>query len=97
MSRQSDHRSASPHTHFARRRQSILLVREEAERRAGHLDAAERADILLEVQAEVDARAMFRVDAHRAARLTPGSLDDASLSTDTLRAALLALRGLPTP
>ena len=79
------------------RRESIRLRHERLEREAGHLDASERSRLLLAVIDEVDARAMMRADAHRACGLDPGSLDDGSLSTDALRAALEVLRGLPTP
>ncbi len=80
------------------------LTRREAHRRhyarveaARHADADVRADVLVRIDDEIDARAMFRVDAHVAAGLTPGALDDQSLTTERLRAALEALRALPRP
>lgn len=82
---------------FARTRALDRQFMAAAELRAGHLDGGERAMLRQEIDDLITARALFRADAHAAAGLPPGSLDDGSLSTDALRAALQVLRGLPTP
>ncbi|WP_237481510.1 hypothetical protein [Lichenibacterium dinghuense] len=62
-----------------------------------HRDAAARAVLLVDIEEEIDRRDMLRADATSVMRLAAGSLDDQSLSTAQLRAALDVIRGLPTP
>lgn len=90
-----DHRPPTPPRPLSRTERKRMAHERFESRR--HPDAAARAVLLVDIDEEIDRRDMLRADATSAMRLAAGSLDDQSLSTDQLRAALNVIRGLPTP
>lgn len=76
-------------------RETVLASSTRREHRNGHPDGHGRARLLQAIQDEIDMRCMMRQDACLAAGVPPGSLDDSSLTTASLRDVLAVLKRLP--
>ena len=62
----------------------------------GHSDDARiRGRLIAEIDGEIDARTLFRDEAHQVLGLGQGSLDDGTLATERLQQALHKLRRMP--
>ena len=82
-------------SHILVRHDSDRLVRQEAERSAGHPDYEERARVLSDVWWQAHRRGLSAAQVHDVCGLSQDSLGDCSLSTELLHAALAHVQALP--